>query len=152
MLKKSLIAIAVLALAVPAFAGSLKVHEWEIETSYKAQTICTIDVLIDVGYYIVIENQDPVTLTQDLDTNSYSGTYTTNVWTNFDADLSLSVANQLIDGDIVLGTESATINAPGDVLSCTITATDVDIVGLTAGDEGVKLCDIIITCTPHVPS
>ncbi len=150
MLKKSLIAIAVLALAVPAFAGSLKVHEWEITTTtaYTAQTICTIDVLIDVGYYIVIENQDPVTLEQDLDTNSYSGTYTTNVLTNFDAELSLAVANQMINGDISLGTESATILAPGGTLSCTITATDVAIEGLTAGDEGVKLCDIVITCIP----
>jgi hypothetical protein len=91
MLKKSLIAIAVLAIALPAVAGDLKVHDpWP--TSYVKQTITTIDVILDVGYYIHVKDQKPIEIWQESSAadpyKTYSGCKTTDVVSNFEAKLS----------------------------------------------------------------
>ena len=91
MLKKSLIAIAVLAIALPAVAGDLKVHDpWP--TSYVPQKITTIDVILDVGYYIHVKDQKPIEIYQDTGASdpykTYSGCKKTDIVSNFEAKLS----------------------------------------------------------------
>ena len=152
MLKKSLIAIAVLAIAMPALAGSLKVHEWESSCVYVAQDICVIDILIDVGYYIVVDNQDAITLTQAAGTNNYSGTYTSNVDANFDAILSVSIAES---GDVAISELTATITGGGTVVAGVTSVLTVDIVAngvaiedLIAGTTGQKIANMTISVVP----
>ena len=63
MFKKSLIAIAMLAMAFPAFAGSVKIHDpWP--TQYVPQEITTIDVTLDVGFFIHIIRREPYIYTE----------------------------------------------------------------------------------------
>jgi hypothetical protein len=65
MLKKSLIAIAVLAIVLPAVAGDKKWHKWE--TTYVSQELLEDDpiiVVLDVGYYIHIVNQKDIEVYQ----------------------------------------------------------------------------------------
>jgi hypothetical protein len=147
MLKKSLIAIAVLALAMPAMAGSLKVHSWEVV--YKAQDICTIDVLIDIGYYIVIDNQKPVKLDQIDSTTNYEGTYTSNVHSNFAAKLSAKttklVSMNKLEATFVQG---ATIPAGDSVIEIKIKATDVAIEDLAACTTNQKIGEVTISVAP----
>ena len=59
MLKKTLIAMAILAIAVPAFAAdkvtTSKFHEFVPVTTYTYVTAAVIDVCMDVGYWIQID-------------------------------------------------------------------------------------------------
>ena len=74
MLKKSLIAIAVLAIAMPAFAADAdKFHKpWSSETKtiYHYKNIATIDVLMDVGYWIQLDYASDIKVSQ---TSTISG-------------------------------------------------------------------------------
>ena len=64
MLKKSLIAIAVLSISLPAIAGDIKIHTpWP--KAYVPQEITKIDVTLDVGFYIHVVDQDPIKVHQD---------------------------------------------------------------------------------------
>jgi hypothetical protein len=95
MLKKSLIAIALLAIALPAVAGDLKVHKpWP--TKYVPQEITTIDVVMEVGYYIHVKDQKSIKVSQDTSASdpykTYKGCKNTDIVSNFDAKVSGSVA------------------------------------------------------------
>jgi hypothetical protein len=115
MLKKSLIAIAVLAIALPAVAGDLKVHKpWP--TQYVAQEITTIDVVMEVGYYIHVKDQKSIKVSQDTSASdpykTYKGCKTTDIVSNFDAKVSGSVSAASDAG----GEWSAQFNDGGSVV------------------------------------
>jgi len=91
MLKKSLfVAAAVAMLAVSAQAGEIKVHTWP--TTFVAQEIATIPVVMDVGYWIVVKDQskNKITLTQ-VDTKNFSGCTDIKVENNFALTLTCSI-------------------------------------------------------------
>jgi len=92
MLKKSLfVAAAVAMLAVSVQAGEIKVHTWP--TTFVAQEICTIPVVMDVGYWIVVKDQgsNKITLTQ-IDTKNFKGCTNIKVENNFALTLTCSIA------------------------------------------------------------
>jgi hypothetical protein len=126
MLKKSLIAIAVLALALPAVAGDLKVHKpWP--TTYVAQEVTTIDVVMEVGYYIHVKDQKSIKVSQDTSAKdpykTYKGCKTTDIISNFDAKVSGSVNAESAAG----GSWSAKFNGGGSVT-------------VPAGTTNVEIC------------
>jgi hypothetical protein len=109
MLKKSLIALVVLAIAMPAVAGQLKIHgNWPC--TYVAQDVAVVDVLLNVGYYIHILNQSPFYVDQDTSSSdpyhTYVGCFNSEVDTNFDATISASIA--AADGSLAEGSWSVT--------------------------------------------
>ncbi len=68
MLKKSLICVAILAIAMPAFAAdTFKFHGWDktVVTTYSWNDICTMDVVMDVGYWINIDCKGDIEVQQD---------------------------------------------------------------------------------------
>jgi hypothetical protein len=95
MLKKSLIALVVLAVAMPAIAGDIKIHgNWPCQ--YVPQDVAVVDVILNVGYYIHILDQDPFYVDQDTSASdpyhTYVGCFDSDVDTNFDATISASIA------------------------------------------------------------
>jgi len=154
MLKKSLFAVAMLAVVVPAFAGSLKVHEpWPCAPI--PQEVCKIDVVMDVGYFITILDQKPITVKQDTTSSKPYSTYTgckkTDVKSNFNAQLIVSAA---ASGDAG-GSWSVTANptsipkqkAATSVEIC-VNGKDVNIDQLTGGAKGVKVAEVTIKVLP----
>jgi len=123
MLKKSLfVAVAVAMLAVSAQAGEIKVHSWP--TTFVAQELATIPVVMDVGYWVSVKNQskNKITLTQ-IDTSNFSGCTTITVENNFAISLTCSIDR---DGPV------------GGYFVC-----DFDGVGqvdLDPGSNAVKVC------------
>jgi hypothetical protein len=94
MLKKSLIALVVLAIAMPAMAGDLKIHgNWPC--SYVAQQVAQVNVLLNVGYYIHVVNQKPFYVDQDTTAgdpyHTYVGCFVSQVDTNFEAKITVSI-------------------------------------------------------------
>ena len=101
MLKKTLIAMAILAIAVPAFAAdkvtTSKFHEFVPVTTYTYVTAAVIDVCMDVGYWIQIDVPGTcIEVQQDANASNpyttYSGCKGVKVKTNFKASLKASAA------------------------------------------------------------
>jgi hypothetical protein len=150
MLKKSLIAIAVLAIAMPAVAGQLKIHgNWPC--SYDYQDVAVIDVLVEVGYYVHVVNQDPITLIQKQDAtdpfHTYEGCTTTAIQNNFIIDLKATIANTATDLGGTYVIESID-SVPAAVNNGGVWSID----GMAMGSQDVKICvlgtDVDITQVP----
>jgi hypothetical protein len=105
MLKKTLIAVAILGFVVPAFAADTyvtkKYHEFVPKTTYEWQTVSTVNVCMDVGYWIQIDFRGKcIEVVQDSSLGgkpfeSYSGCLEdVAVTTNFNATLKADAAAQ----------------------------------------------------------
>ena len=93
MYMKCLSAIALLMIEIPALAGQIKFHE-PVPTKVQEVDVCKIDVVMDVGYYVQIVDQNPIIVTQDSTSSdpyhTYVGCKKTEVKSNFAAQLFLS--------------------------------------------------------------
>jgi hypothetical protein len=154
MLKKSLIAIAVLAIAMPAIAGQLKVHEpWPCAPI--PQEVAKIDVVMDVGYYINIVDQKAIKVVQDSTSSdpyhTYVGCKKTDVKSNFSAQLLLSAASASAAGGSWSATATPSIVTPPltNVEIC-VKGTKVNIDQLTGGAKGVKVAEVTVKVLPAV--
>ena len=102
MLKKTLIAIAILGLAMPALAADTsttkKFHEWTYTKTYAWATVSQVNVCLDVGYWIQIDFRGKCIEVQQNSAlgnpfESYSGCLDdVVVTTNFDATLKGTIA------------------------------------------------------------
>ena len=156
MIKKSLIAIVVLAMALPAFAGQIKVHTpWPVK--YVPQEITTIDVTLDVGFFIHIKDQKPIKVHQDTTAGSnafetYKGCKHTDVITNFDA---------MIYGEVTAtspagGSWTATfdghaetkVSSPSENVEICVMGSKVKINKLQGRSKDVKVADLTILVLP----
>ena len=154
MLKKSLIAVAILAIAMPVVAGDLKVHDWPC--SYQPQTVTTIDVVLDVGYYIHIVNQDPIKVSQDSSGSdnpytTYYGCFNSDVDTNFNATLTASVAGTSDAGgdwSVVSGASHDVVPGAANPIEVCVRGKNVDISALTGGATSVKVAEITFKAVP----
>ena len=159
MLKKSLIAIAVLAVVAPAFAGSVMVHDpWTYTKVYTPVPVATIDVIMDVGYYINIVDITPIKISQNGSVGNgnpyinYKGCATTDVQTNFAATLSATVASK----NTAVGDSShysVTLNPTSIPVGTTpvqicVTGVNLDITALTGGAKDQKVAEVTISVLP----
>jgi len=152
MLKKSLIAIAVLAITMPAVAGQIKIHDpWP--TELKKVEVCKIDVLMDVGYWIKVDNQDPFWVSQDSASSdpyhTYKGCKKTDVLSNFNAQLIIDVAAKSAAGGNWSGTATPSVVPPGTTnVEICVTGTKVAIEKLTGGTKKVKVAEVTVKVLP----
>ena len=153
MLKKSLIAVAVLAIALPAVAGEIKVHNpWPVE--YVWQNVCQIDVTMDVGYYIHVKNQDPIKVAQleGTDANPYYTYYgcsgNRDIVTNFNATIKGSVASKSSAGGswtaYFNGVTSLALTPGTTPVDICIKGTSVNITKLTTGGTTITVAQLTI--------
>jgi hypothetical protein len=148
MLKKSLIAIAVLAIAMPALAGTIKVHDpWP--TTLVPQQVAVIDVVLDVGYYVHIKDQKPIKVVQCGNMETYCGCKKTDAKANFEAQLIPSIGSASAAG----GNWSATItpnviNGSANIEIC-VEGKKVNIGNLAGGAKGIKVAELTIKVLPN---
>jgi len=141
MLKKSLIAVALLAIVLPAFAGDTvldqKFHKpWpgKVVTTYNWQDVQTINVVMDVGYWIEIKYNGDIKIAQDATLGdpffSYSGCINNvGVKTNFAA---------TIKGKVATSPEAVAAGVTGAEWGATINgASSYDVIG---GAATVNIC------------
>ena len=158
MLKKSLIVIAMLAIALPAVAGDLKVHGFNSRTVYDMATIPNkLKVVLDVGYYLHVLDQNDIKVKQDSSADdpyrTYVGCATRNFLTNFPADVKATIKGS---GSPAGGEWSVTLSdgvETGKQITIPQGTTPVDICvkgkkinleALTGGAENVHVADITI--------
>ncbi len=119
-------------------AGMFKVHEWPVvtQTYIVPQEICNLDILIGVGYYISLSNQDAIVVGPDYSTSSpwsnYAGYIQFDAVTNFPSFLSVSIDIEIEGPGIGQWTASVSpefISVGSTSVKIFVEGKDVDILG-----------------------
>jgi hypothetical protein len=157
-MKKALFAVvAVALLAVAAQAGEIKFHEWPCAPI--PQEIATIPVVMDVGFWVKIKDQDKlkITLKQD-DIHTYSGCTNANVETNTCLTFTCSISkvkkdnNDVVPGDYscsVNDAGSANIDSPGGTLKVCAKIAKADLSKVPGGTKGVHVGNVTLKVVPR---
>jgi len=154
-MKKALFAVAAVALlAAAAQAGEIKYHEWPCAPI--AQEITTIPVVMDVGYWVKIKDQDKLKITLKQDAiHDYSGCTSMAVETNSCLKFSCSISKIKKDGaDVVPGDYScsvspADIDAPGGTLTACAKIAKADLSKVPGGSKGVHVANLTVKVIPR---
>lgn len=151
MLKRSLLAVAVVALlAVGVQAGEIKTHDWPCQ--FVALEITSIPVVMDIGYYIRIKDQDKlrIKLVQDeLDIHKFKGCTDMVVESNFNAVLSASISKTgAIAGDYAVSIDPSTANKGSTTVKVCATLTNAVLTGQEAGTKDVQVATVKIKVKP----
>jgi len=151
MLKRSLIALAVVAmLAVSAQAGEIKSHEWPC--TFVSLEIASIPVIMDVGYWVKIKDQDKlkIKLVQDeADIHKFKGCTDMKVETNFNAVLSCSVDKTgAVPGDYSCSLDPSAVAPPGATVKVCVELKKADLSKTPGGSKDVQVATVKIKVKP----
>jgi hypothetical protein len=150
-MKKTLVAMAVVALlAVGVQAGEIKTHDWPCQ--FVSLEITSIPVVMDIGYYIRIKDQDKlrIKLVQDeLDIHKFKGCVTMVVESNFNAVLSASISKTgAIAGDYTVSLSTTAANKGSTSVDVCATLTNAVLTGQDAGTKDVQVATVKIKVKP----
>lgn len=156
MLKKSLFVVAaVTLLAVAAQAGEIKIHNWP--TSYIPQEVTEIPVLMDVGYWVSIKDQDKLKIKlQQKNIHEYEGCTDIKVSCNFELTLSTSISPVKVDGNNVIDGKYSSSVSPADLgVGLEQTATvcakilEANLSTVTGGTKDVHVATVKVKVVPR---
>ena len=156
MLKKSLFVVAAVALlAVAAQAGEIKIHNWP--TSYIPQEITEIPVLMDVGYWVSIKDQDKLKIKlQQKNIHEYEGCTDILVSCNFELTLSTSISPVKVDGNNVINGKYSSSVSPADLgVGIEQTATvcakllEANLSSVSGGTKDVHVATVKVKVVPR---
>jgi len=130
MLKRSILAVAVVALlATGVQAGEIKTHSWPC--TFVALEITSIPVVMDIGYYVRIKDQDKlkIKLVQDeSDIHLFKGCTNMVVESNFALELSASISKTgAIAGDYSVSLSSSTAGPGSATIEVCATLKNADL-------------------------
>jgi hypothetical protein len=150
-MKKTLVAMAVVALlAVGVQAGEIKTHDWPC--SFVSLEITSIPVVMDVGYYVRIKDQDKlkIKLVQDeADIHKFKGCVDMVVESNFNLVLSASISKTgAIDGDYSVSLDPSSANKGSTTVKVCATLTKANLTGQEAGTKDVQVATVKIKVKP----
>ena len=154
-MKKVLFAVATVALlAVAAQAGEIKYHEWP--STPTPQEITTIPVVMDVGYWVLIKDQDKLKIELKQDAiHDYSGCTNVVVQTNSDLTFSCSISKISQDGSVVVpgdyscSVSPANLDAPGGTLAVCAKIAKADLSKVPGGTKGVHVANVTVKVVPR---
>lgn len=150
MVKKSLFAVAAVALlAVAAQAGEIKIHDWPCE--FISQELTTIPVVMDVGYWIRVKDQDKLKIKlQQKDIHTYEGCTDMKVECNLNITLSCSIsATGAVPGKYSASLSPADVDSPGGTVSVCAKLTDADLGKTPGGSKNVHVATVKIKVLPR---
>jgi hypothetical protein len=149
-MKKVLFAIAAVALlAMTAQAGEIKIHEWPCK--FIPQEVGSIPVVMDVGYWIKIKDQDKlkIKLTQK-SIHEYEGCTDIKVETNVNITMSVSVsATGAVPGGYSVTINPADIDAPGGTATVCVKLKDADLSKTPGGSKNVHVATVKVSVVPR---
>jgi hypothetical protein len=138
-------------LAVGAQAGEIKTHEWPCQ--FVALEITSIPVVMDVGYYVRIKNQESlrIKLVQDeTDIHKFKGCTNMTVESNFNLALSCSISKTgAIDGSYSCSVDPTNCNAGSTTVQVCATLTNANLTGQPAGTKDVQVATVKIKVKPQ---
>jgi hypothetical protein len=152
MMKGCLTTAAVIAiLAAGVQAGEIKTHEWPC--TFVSLEITSIPVVMDVGYYVRIKNQDwlKIKLIQDeLDIHTFKGCTDMTVESNFNLTLSASISKTgAIDGSYSVTLDPTDCNSGSTTVKVCATLKNANLTGQPAGTKDVQVATVKIKVKPR---
>jgi hypothetical protein len=150
MLKKSLFVVAAVALlAVAAQAGEIKQHSWP--TTYVPMEIAEIPVVMDVGYWVAIQDQDKLKIKlAQKSIHTYEGCTDMVVKCNFNVTLSCKITpTGAVGGNYSCSVSPADINAPGGTTTLCAKLKKAKLGDQPGGTKNVKVASIKLLAVPR---
>ena len=150
MLKRSvLLVVTVAILTATANAGEIKIHTWP--TQYIPQEVCTIRVLMDIGYWIEIVNQnDPLKLQQTA-IDVYEGCLDLGVKCNFACRLSCTIVpTGAVQGTYSCYLTGADIDPPAGIATLCARVDNAQLIGQPGGTDNVHVASVTISVVPRI--
>jgi hypothetical protein len=149
-MKKALFAVAAVALlAVTAQAGEIKIHDWPCTLT--PVDITTIPVVMDVGYWVQIPDQDKLKITlSQISIHEYSGCTTMTVKTNAPITLSATITSTGdVPGDYSAWIDgSASIPMGTSLVKVCAKILKADLSGVPGGTKGKQVASVTIWVVP----
>jgi hypothetical protein len=142
-------AVVVALLGVSAHAGEIKIHEWP--TVFIPQEVATIPVVMDVGYYVLVKDQDNLRIKlQQKSIHVYEGCVDVVVTANFDMTLSCSItATGAVPGTYTCTVTPANVDSPGGTSTICATLTDANLLGVPGGEKDVHVATVKLKVVPR---
>jgi hypothetical protein len=150
MTRKILLSMAVLlTLALYAPAGEIKIHQWP--TAFIPQEVTTVPVVMDVGFYVRIEDKDNLRIKlQQTAINRYRGCTDVKVSTNFNMTLSCDIASTgAVGGKYSCSVSPADLDSPGGTVQVCAELEDADLIGVPGGTRDVHVATVTIKVVPR---
>lgn len=130
-------------------AGEIKVHSWPCMPV--AQELTTIPVVMDIGYWIQIVNQDAVIKLQQVSIYTYEGCADLQVRTNTNVRLSCSITpTGAVPGTYTCSVTGADVDVPGGKIKVCAKLTDANLAGRLGGTRDVKVALVTIRVMPRM--
>jgi hypothetical protein len=150
MLKKSLFAVAVVALlAATVPAGEIKIHDWP--TTFVPQELTDIPVLMDVGYWVYIKDQDKLKIKlQQKSITEYEGCTDVTLQCNFSLKGSCSIsATGAVPGKYSCSVLNGNIDSPGGTLTVCAQLKEAKLVGTPGAQKDVHVATVTLKVAPR---
>jgi len=137
-------------LAVGVQAGEIKTHNWPCQ--FVALEITSIPVVMDIGYYVRIKDQDKLQIKlvqSETDIHSFSGCTSMVVESNFALVLSASIsANGTVPGDYAVSLDPSTAAVGSTTVQVCATLANANLAGTVAGSSNVQVATVKIKVKP----
>jgi len=150
MLKKSLFAVALVALlAATVPAGEIKIHNWP--TTFVPQELTDIPVVMDVGYWVYIKDQDKLKIKlQQKSITEYEGCTDVTLQCNFSLKASCSIsATGAVPGSYSCWVNNSEIDSPGGVVTVCAKLKDAKLVGTAGGQKDIHVATVTLKVAPR---
>ncbi len=139
--------IALLAVAAP--AGELKIYTWP--TQFVPQEVAAVPVVMDVGYWMQIVNQDTRIKLIQTGIRTYEGCVDLVIRTNFNLSLSASIlATGTVPGLYSCSIVGADIDVPGGIATLCAKLRDPNLNGQPGGSKNVTVAIVTVKVAPRV--
>lgn len=150
MSRRSLLIIALLVVvcASAAPAGEIKFHFWPVAPV--PQEIAAVPVLLDVGFWIRIVNQDAIIRLRQITIHTYEGCVDLLVQTNTNIRLSCTITpTQVVPGTYTCSISPADISIPGGVATLCARLTNAHLGGVPGGTRNVHVATVTVRVVPR---
>jgi hypothetical protein len=140
-----------LALLLSVSSSGLEIQDWP--TAYITEDMTEMDVLMTVGYYIQVMDQNPIHVSQDVTSadpyRTYEGCKTTDIQSNFWAQLIVEAAAVSLAGGHWSATVEPDYVTPGiSTVEICVRGENVQIEKLFGGAQNIKVAEIVVKVLP----
>jgi len=141
-----LCAVALLATASP--AGELKHGYWP--SSYVPQELVDIPVLMDIGFWVHVLNQDDVIKLRQVSIHEYEGCLDLEVLCNFKLTLSCSITpTDAVEGQYSCSMQGADIDPPQGIAKVCAQLREANLGSQPGGSRDVQVATVTIRVVPR---
>lgn len=144
-----LCAAAVALLSCPANAGEISIFPFP--TQFVPQEITDIPVLMDVGFFVAIRDQDKLVIKlQQKSIQEYEGCTDVVIDTNFDLVVTCSIATRgVVPGDYACSVTPARLDVPGGTTTVCATLKNANLTGAPGGARDVQVATVTLKVAPR---